>query len=180
MAPQGSYPVVQAILVLDAEGRRVVVKHYAPPPASAGGEQGLERAAMQHMQPGGARGEPEVLMAHGRTVVYKSAADLHFFVAGSEEENELILVAVLQGLYEAISTLLRGAVEKRSALENLDLIFLAVDETCDNGVVLETDPAEIAKRASMRSDDPESPLGDQSLSQALVQARDQLAKQLLK
>lgn len=40
-------------------------------------------------------------------VVYKFIQDLHFFVTGGDEENELILASVLQGFSEAIYYLLR-------------------------------------------------------------------------
>ncbi len=42
-------------------------------------------------------------------VVYKFYGDLMFFVTGSQEENELIIYAVLQAFYESISLLLRYA-----------------------------------------------------------------------
>ncbi len=40
-------------------------------------------------------------------VVYKFYGDLMFYVTGSQEENELIIFAVLQAFYESISLLLR-------------------------------------------------------------------------
>ena len=40
-------------------------------------------------------------------VVYKFVQDLHFFVTGAEDENELILVTVLQGFFDAVDLLLR-------------------------------------------------------------------------
>lgn len=40
-------------------------------------------------------------------VVYKFVQDLHFFVTGGENENEIILAAVLQGFYDAVGLLLR-------------------------------------------------------------------------
>lgn len=40
-------------------------------------------------------------------VVYKFIQDLHFFVTGGNEENELILATVLQGFVDAVSLLLR-------------------------------------------------------------------------
>jgi len=39
----------------------------------------------------------------------------------------------LNGLYEAVSQILRRNVEKRALLENLDAVFLALDEICDGG-----------------------------------------------
>lgn len=41
-------------------------------------------------------------------IVYKFVQDLHFFVTGGEEENELILASVLQGLFDAVNLLLRS------------------------------------------------------------------------
>ena len=46
---------------------------------------------------------------------------------------QLILISVLNCLYEAISLILRKNVEKRALLDNLDIVMLALDEICDNG-----------------------------------------------
>lgn len=56
-------------------------------------------------------------------VVYKCLGDLMFYVTGSENENELILYAVLQAFYEATSTLLRCALleEHRGCFRNCDM-----------------------------------------------------------
>lgn len=40
-------------------------------------------------------------------IVYKFIQDLHFFVIGADDENELILATVLQGFIDAVSFLLR-------------------------------------------------------------------------
>ena len=46
----------------------------------------------------------------------------------------------------AANLLLRNEVEKRNVLENMDLILLIMDEIIDGGIVLETDPNNIANR----------------------------------
>lgn len=40
-------------------------------------------------------------------VVFKFIQDLHFFVTGGYDENELVLASVLQGFSEAVDYLLR-------------------------------------------------------------------------
>lgn len=45
----------------------------------------------------------------------------------------MILVSVLNCLYDSISQILRKNVEKRSLMENLDVVMLALDEICDTG-----------------------------------------------
>lgn len=46
-------------------------------------------------------------MFNNNIVVYKFIQDLHFYVTGGDDENELILVTVLQGFVDAVSLILR-------------------------------------------------------------------------
>ncbi|RVW47385.1 Coatomer subunit zeta-1 [Vitis vinifera] len=112
----------------------------------------------------------EIAMFENNIVVYKFVQDLHFFVTGGEDENELILATVLQG----------GNVDKKEALENLDLILLCLDEIIDGGIVLETDANVIAGKVASHSLDSGAPLSEQTISQALATAREHLARSLLK
>lgn len=66
-------------------------------------------------------------------ILFKTSLDTTIYVIGPSEENELMLNAALNSLVESFGILLRGQVEKRAVLENLDLITLAVDETFDDG-----------------------------------------------
>lgn len=49
----------------------------------------------------------EIVMFDGYIVVYKFVQDLHFFVTGGDNENELILATVLQGFVDAVGLILR-------------------------------------------------------------------------
>ena len=88
--------------------------------------------------------EAEIALLDHHVVVYKFCADLHFFVTAHVDENEIIVATVLNAFFDAVSLLLRGVVEKRAALENLDLVLLTIDELIDGGIILETDPNAIA------------------------------------
>ena len=46
-------------------------------------------------------------MFENNIVEYRFIQDLHFFVTGGDDENELALAAVLQGFYDAVTLLLR-------------------------------------------------------------------------
>jgi hypothetical protein len=123
-------------------------------------------------------------------VVFKALGDLIFYVTGSVSENELVLYAALQALFESVSLLLRGQLDKKTALENLDLLLLCVDEVVDAGLILETDPQTVASRVAMRGADSEGGVGgaggaggavgtaEQTLSQALGTAREMLVRSL--
>lgn len=47
-------------------------------------------------------------MFENSIIVCKFVQDLHFFVTGGENENELILATVLQGFFDAVGLLLRS------------------------------------------------------------------------
>lgn len=49
----------------------------------------------------------EVAMFENHIVVYKFVQDLHFFVTGGDDENELILSTVLQAFFDSVGLLLR-------------------------------------------------------------------------
>jgi len=112
--------------------------------------------------------------------VYRNTADVFFYVTGGADENELILTNVLNAIFETFSLLLRNQVDRRTMLENLDYVFLAMDELVDKGVILESEPSIIASRVSMKGLNSDLPLSEQTISQALQTAKDQIARSILK
>jgi len=121
-------------------------------------------------------------------VTYKFIGDLMFYVVGHADENEIVMANVLIGFYDSVVMLLRNAVEKKTVLENLDLVLLCMDELAEGGLILETDPTVIATRVTMRQGEGsaeemamamENP-GLQSLSVAFGNVKEQLARSLLK
>uniref|UniRef100_A0A0E0CA21 Coatomer subunit zeta n=1 Tax=Oryza meridionalis TaxID=40149 RepID=A0A0E0CA21_9ORYZ len=106
-----SCPSVKNILVLDSEGKRVAVKYYSDDWPSLSSKQAFEKSVFAKTQKTSARTEAEIVMFDSYIVVYKFIQDLHFFVTGGDEENELILASVLQGFSEAVDYLLRIVLE---------------------------------------------------------------------
>ncbi|KAK2394485.1 SNARE superfamily protein [Trifolium repens] len=173
-------PSVKNILLLDSDGRRVAVKYFTDEWATNSAKEAFEMLVFNKTQKTNARNEAEIILLENHIVVYKFVQDLHFFVTGGDEENELILSSVLQAFFESVNLLLRGNVDKKEALENLDLVLLCIDEIIDGGIVLETDPNVIAGKVASNSVDSGAPLSEQTLSQALATAREHLARSLLK
>jgi len=68
--------------------------------------------------------------------------------------------------------------KKEPLFENLDVVLLALDEICDGGIFLESDPNAVVSRVAIRTDD--IPIGEQTVAQVLQSAKDQLKWSLLK
>jgi hypothetical protein len=100
---------------------------------------------------------------------------IHFFnVVKSGIQNELILSAVLDGGFEAISSLLHDQLDQRSLMDNLELVLLALDELIDTGVILEIDPKAIKNRVLMMDATASDPaLGDMTIGEAFEKAKAQ-------
>uniref|UniRef100_A0A8C7YYC4 Coatomer subunit zeta n=1 Tax=Oryzias sinensis TaxID=183150 RepID=A0A8C7YYC4_9TELE len=92
----------------------------------------------------------EIAFLEGLTIVYKSSIDLFFYVAGSAQENELMLMSVLSCLFDSLTHVLRKNVERKCLLENMEGAFLVVDEIIDGGVILESDHQQVLQKVNYR------------------------------
>ncbi|XP_042967862.1 coatomer subunit zeta-3-like isoform X1 [Carya illinoinensis] len=179
-AKQESFPSVKNILLLDSEGKRVAVKYYSDDWPTNSSKLAFEKSVFTKTLKSNARAEAEISMFENNIVIYKFVQDLHFFVTGGDDENELILATVLQGFFDAVALLLRNNVDKMEALGNLDLILLCLDEIVDGGMILETDASVIAGKVANHSMEADAPLSEQTITQAWATAREHLTRTLLK
>ncbi|KAJ0959766.1 hypothetical protein J5N97_000544 [Dioscorea zingiberensis] len=131
-----SSPSVKNILLLDSEGKRVAVKYYSDDWPTNGAKLAFEKSVFAKTLKTNARLEAEIMMFDSNVVIYKFMQDLHFFVTGGDDENELILATVLQGFFDAVALLL-------------------------SGMILETDPTVIAGKVATHTMDADAPLSEQ-------------------
>ncbi|XP_070403095.1 coatomer subunit zeta-2 isoform X3 [Nothobranchius furzeri] len=138
---------VKAIFILDNDGNRLVSKYYDPELHTSMKEQKIFESNIFSKTH---KADNEIAFLEGTTVVYKSSIDLLFYVVGSAQENELMLMSVLNCLFDSLSHILRKNVERRCLLENMEGVFLVVDEIIDGGVILESDPQQVLQKVNYR------------------------------
>jgi hypothetical protein len=165
---------VKAIIILDSDGFRLIGKYYDDQFATVKEQKDFEKTlfAKTHKANG------EIVMLENLTVVYKNNLDLFYYVVGATTANEIMLTSVLTCLFDSLSQIFRKNMERKYFLDNLDSVFLAVDEICMNGILLETDPHQVAQRVSLREN--EIPLQEQSVMDVVKSARDQLKWSILR
>lgn len=172
-------PEVKALVVLDGEGARIAAKYFSKTEFGDKTLQAdLERKMFRKLKAAGGRGDTEVALVEGYTTAFRTSGDVSFWVLGGGDENELILVAVVEALSDAVSALLRHTVDKRSLLTNLELLLLAMDELVDGGVILELDPASIEARVMLKGAVPESISGykEMTIGSAIERIKDRAGK----
>ena len=110
----------------------------------------------------------------------------------------MILVGVIDAIFDTLSGLLRGNIDKRTIYDNLELMLLTLDEVIDQGHIVELDSNAVTSRVLMKGSSNESispgtgggnnttsgsgtsvPVADMTISQALGLARDQFMKSLI-
>ena len=123
--------------------------------------------------------QADILLLDGLNIVYRFGLDVTFCVIGGGDENELFLVMVLEALFESLSLLLKGQLEKRELLSHLELVLLTIDELVDGGVPFELDAQSIESRVMLRGAVPDSlsSYSEMTLGKLADKARDKLAKQ---
>ncbi|KAG9284486.1 hypothetical protein G9A89_014090 [Geosiphon pyriformis] len=168
-----------AVILLDGEGNRILAKYYGTknPYPTAKEQKSFEKGLFDKTR----RTNGEIILYDNNVVLYRSNIDVFFYLVGSAEENELLLSNILNAFYDAVSSLLRQQVEKRSIMDNLDLVVLALDETIDDGIALETDSSVIVSRVSRpRTDTTDIPITEQTFIQAYQTAKEKISERLMK
>ncbi|KAE8671816.1 Coatomer subunit zeta-1 [Hibiscus syriacus] len=138
--------LIKNILLLDSEGKRVAVKYYSDDWPTNSAKEAFEKTVFTKTQTTSAQG---------------LSKDLAFELCSmlvNEEKKILDWV-----FFDAVGLILRGAVDKREVLENLDLIFLCLDEIVDGGIVLEIDANVNTGKVASHSMDDGAPLSEQML-----------------
>ncbi|XP_063677833.1 coatomer subunit zeta-1-like [Bolinopsis microptera] len=158
---------VKALIILDNDGSRVLSKYYDDHFASLKDKQDFEANLFKKTY----QTDFEIIACQGLTVCYKSSVDLLFYVIGSSEENELILVSILTTFFDTVSLIVRKNVEKKAVFDKMDYIILAADELIDDGVLMENDSDSIAGRV-YPGQEKDIPLSEQTMTQVLQNARE--------
>ncbi|OAL28855.1 hypothetical protein AYO20_09335 [Fonsecaea nubica] len=159
------------------DSSRLFAKYYNPPHASAQPQHPPQSQPYPHLKEQKAfekgllektsKQTSDVILYDNKVVVFKMESDVMLYVVGGPEENEILLYNVVLALRDTLSILLksvyrphffsltatdkgdyRNSTDKRTIMENYDLVTLAIDEIVDDGIVLETDPVMVASRVS--------------------------------
>eukprot|EP01120_Amphizonella_sp_Union-15-10_P009749 TRINITY_DN3766_c0_g1_i2.p1 TRINITY_DN3766_c0_g1~~TRINITY_DN3766_c0_g1_i2.p1 ORF type:complete len:173 (-),score=38.12 TRINITY_DN3766_c0_g1_i2:72-590(-) len=159
---------IRFVLILDSDGGRIIAKYFPTNKEEFSTEKdrvNFEKNLWKKTR----QQNTEILM-------FENSADVIFYVGGSSEENELILLSALNSYYECLAYLLRDQVDKRMLIENLDFVLLSLDELVDRGILLEVDANEIAQRTALKSTESDVPLTEQTLPEAWKTAKKHLIK----
>ncbi|KXJ96020.1 clathrin adaptor complex small chain [Microdochium bolleyi] len=147
---------VNAVLILSNDGDRIFTKYYSPPhgtgvPGSASSpyaDQKAQKSFEKGLLEKTVKQTGDIILYDNQVVLYKSESDVMMYVVGGAAENEVLLYNVILALRDSLHLLFKQSVDRRTIIENYDLVSLAIDEIVDDGIILETDPTIVVQRCS--------------------------------
>lgn len=147
MSPNISLYTVSAALILGNEGQRLYAKYYQASEQSYKTPQqqaAFEKAIYAKVN----KAHQDILLYDGHVVTYKQTNDVVLVIVGALNENESMLYLLTNNVNEALTILLDNSLDKTSVLLKYDMVCLCMDETIDDGIILEIDPAIIVSRVT--------------------------------
>lgn len=166
---------IKGLVIMDNDGARILSKYYDNHFASLKDKIEFEQALFKKTY----NTDFEIIAIQGLTVCYKSSVDLLFYVVGSGEENELILVETLYTFFDTISAILRKNVEKKALFDKMEHIILAADELIEQGVIMEVEASSIVSRVHPKHEQ-DVPISEQTMTQVLQSAKEGFKWSLLR
>jgi hypothetical protein len=105
----------------------------------------------------------------GGSIGAGAGGDIRVIHVGPPSESELVLAHLCEGMYDALTRLMGGRTDRNTVLDNLEMVFLLIDEHCDGGIILEVDGAKLANSVLLRDDEVSpSPRAGSSSSTAAI------------
>eukprot|EP00484_Ammonia_sp_Unknown_P014334 CAMPEP_0197054502 /NCGR_PEP_ID=MMETSP1384-20130603/43008_1 /TAXON_ID=29189 /ORGANISM="Ammonia sp." /LENGTH=179 /DNA_ID=CAMNT_0042487713 /DNA_START=8 /DNA_END=547 /DNA_ORIENTATION=- len=145
-------PLIEAVIVLDTNGNRLCAKYYSTRRefASKDSQTKFEKAILNKANRSIQRSDTDVLLYNDHLVLYVSSSNVRIFVVAASSANELVIDEVISALENSLNTLLKGTIDARGVIDNMDYVLLALDEVCEDGIIFETDGDNIASRVLMK------------------------------
>lgn len=197
---------LDAIIILDSDGKRIAVKYYNDQFLPKGESKLIHKSPSRDSisypfedtynnlrtvedqkmfenditekarKLGGNSSETEVLILSKFTVLYLLINDVSIYIVGDEGDNEIILHEIMQTVQQCLESVTNNQIGRKQLLEKLDSIYLILDEIADSGIIMETNPNVIINRLYMH----ESDLQEHTpLNQAISSAKENIIRSLL-
>lgn len=140
---------VSAALILGPEGQRLYAKYYQLEDPAQSYKTPQQQAAFEKaIYAKVNKAHQDIILYDNHVITYKQTNDVIVLIVGAVNENESMLYSLTNNVNEALTILLDNSLDMGLVLQKYDMVCLCMDETIDDGIVLEIDPAIIVSRVT--------------------------------
>ncbi|CAG0921024.1 unnamed protein product [Notodromas monacha] len=139
---------ISALVLLDLDGSRLIAHYYDKATfPDLKSQKVFERKVMRQKT----LLKSEISFIDDLICLNLNHSDIRFFVAGPLGGNELVMKEFLACVVELLRVMFKETLSCQSLMENMHAVFILLDEICEAGVILETNPLTIVDRLRARS-----------------------------
>ncbi|CRG93184.1 coatomer subunit zeta, putative [Plasmodium gallinaceum] len=120
--------------------------------------------------------EVEIVILNKYIILCLPINDVNIYIIGDENDNEIILHEIIQTVEKALNNITNNQIGKRQLIDKLDSVYLILDEIADSGIIMETNPNVIINRLYMHEGDLQE---HTPLNQAISSAKENIIRSLL-
>ena len=153
-----SLQTISAVILLDNEGSRLYANYYqtqSPKEAKTTHtpEVNFQTVAQQLKFESSVfskinKAHQDVLLFDNHLIAYKQSNDIVLIIVAKINENESLVFSLVSNMFESLNILLENTIDKSTVLKKYDMVSLAIDETIDDGIIIEIEPAIIVSRVT--------------------------------
>lgn len=155
---------LRAVVLLDNDGKQNLARYFDGKLAT----KQFERKVFVRTKMN--RTKEEILVVDNLLIMHKFVCDNHIYVIGNRGENPMVLDALLNCLVDVVTALMSKGSERQSAKNNrLSQLILALDEICDEGLILEVDSNLVLQRVLLKDE-----VVEQSMAQKIQSATEHI------
>lgn len=154
---------VKAIIILGQDGKRILARFFD----SQISAKTFDAKLFAKTKSQKAKNE-DIVMLDSYLCLHRNVCETNIYVVGGRKENPLVLHKLLHCLSEVVSSLCtsKSQYEQQQIHEHMSQIILALDEVCDEGIILETDPDQILSKISQKEGAADSSMAAQVFQSA--------------
>lgn len=139
---------VSSILMFSMSGTKIITRYYdkaIPEPKRAQFENEIFQRGIEDQL-------AEVMQHDEFIAIYHVVHGVFIFVVATLQTNELFLLDILTSIQSVINIVFKDKVSADILIKQIDLLYLILDETLEQGFLMESDPHIIAARAQLKGD----------------------------
>ncbi|KAH0480031.1 MAG: hypothetical protein KVP17_002155 [Porospora cf. gigantea B] len=161
------------------DGRRIAARWLTSDPVFGVFEKQrvIEEDAVARAQASGvSKTDVDISVVQNLSLLSKIYSDCILALVVTEDENELFMTEVVESMAACLDSVCLGNVNSTSLFDNLNQVFLMLDEIFDDGHVFETESEALSHRVTHSTPHKEEA---QTFNSALFTARDSLIRSLM-
>ena len=138
---------IKCIFLYSQTGTRITAQYYdnsIPEDKRTGFESSIHTRASSDF-------DAQVMQHDEYIVVFRKVEDICAYIVSDLKANELLLDELLDTIFTAL-TLVFKKVSAETLIQQIDLLYLLLDETVEQGYIFEGDPEVVAARVLLKDD----------------------------